>query len=427
MYALVDCNNFYASCERVFNPSLENKPVVVLSNNDGCVIARSNEAKALDIPMGAPAFQYQKVFDMNGVYIFSSNYALYGDMSRRVMNILSRFTPDIEIYSIDEAFLLLEGFQEHFDLYAYGREMINMVRRKTGIPISIGIAPTKALAKVANKIAKKFAARTAGVHIIDDSEKTRKALMWTNIGDVWGIGRQYEKRLLALNIKNAQQFVELHDEYVRKEFSVVGLRLKRDLSGLSTLSLEATPVKKNIAVTRAFESMYSDYAELKERVSTYAVKIGEKLRRQESNCALLHIFLLTNPFRNDLKQYRASISVYTPVPTNCSITLIKTALTGLSMIYKEGFQYKKAGIIAMKLTPAKQKQFKLFSEENPKHEKLMKVVDQLNFRENDKVKFGGQDLGRTWKIKQERLSKRYSTRLDELITVKMIPSEKMGN
>ena len=174
MYALVDCNNFYASCERVFNPSLENKPVVVLSNNDGCVIARSNEAKALDIPMGAPAFQYEKLFERNGVYVFSSNYALYGDMSRRVMNILSRFTPDIEIYSIDEAFLLLEGFEEHFDLYSYGREMIKAVRSKTGIPISIGIAPTKALAKVANKIAKKFADRTGGVYIIDDPEKTEK-------------------------------------------------------------------------------------------------------------------------------------------------------------------------------------------------------------------------------------------------------------
>ena len=417
MYALVDCNNFYASCERVFNPALENKPVVVLSNNDGCVIARSNEAKALDIPMGAPAFQFEKLFERNGVYVFSSNYALYGDISKRVMNILSRFTPDIEIYSIDEAFLLLEGFEEHFDLKAYGREMIKAVRSKTGIPISIGIAPTKALAKVANKIAKKFTARTGGVHIIDDAEKTKKALLWTKIGDVWGIGRQYEKRLLALNIKNAQQFVELHDEYVRKEFSVVGLRLKRDLSGLITLSLEATLLKKNIAVTRAFESMYSDYAELKERVSTYAIKIGEKLRRQDSYCSLLQICLLTNPFRNDLKQYRASISVYTPIPTNSSITLVKTALTGLEMIYKEGYQYKKAGIIAMKLTPARQKQFKLFSEENPKHEQLMKVVDQLNFRENGKVKFGGQDLGRTWKIKQERLSNRFSTRLSECLIV----------
>jgi len=419
MYALVDCNNFYVSCERVFNPILENKPVVVLSNNDGCVIARSNEAKAMEIPMGAPAFQFEQKFDKNGVHVFSSNYALYGDMSKRVMNILSEFTPDLEIYSIDEAFLLLIGFEAHFDLEAYGRKMILTVKSRTGIPISVGIAPTKALAKVANKIAKKFADRTGGVYLLNSSDKIKKALLWTKIGDVWGIGRQYEKRLLALNIKNAQQFVELHDEYVRKEFSIVGLRLKRDLSGLSTLSLEAIPEKKNIAVTRAFETMYSDYNELKERVSTYAIRIGEKLRRQESNCNLLQVFVLTNQFRKDLKQYRASISIYTPYPTNSSITLVQTALTGLSMIYKEGYQYKKAGIIAMKLTPASQRQFKLFNEEDPKHEQLMEVVDQLNFRVNGKVKFGGQDLGRTWKIKQERLSNRFSTRLDEIILIKV--------
>ncbi|WP_405199357.1 Y-family DNA polymerase [Christiangramia sp. LLG6405-1] len=419
MYALVDCNNFYASCERVFNPSLENKPVVVLSNNDGCVIARSNESKAIGIPMGAPAFQFEKLFQSNGVHVFSSNYALYGDMSRRVMNILSEFTPDIEIYSIDEAFLLLAGFEEHFDLQTYGRKMIQAVRSRTGIPISVGIAPTKALAKVANKIAKKFSNRTEGVYILDSPEKIRKALLWTKIGDVWGIGRQYEKRLTALNIKNAQQFVELHDEYVRKEFSVVGLRLKRDLSGLTTLSLEATPVKKNIAVTRAFEKMYSEYDDLKERVSTYAIKIGEKLRKQESNCSLIQIFLLTNSFRKDLKQYRASISIYTPYPTNSSITLVKAALTGLKMIFKEGYQYKKAGIIASKLTPGNQKQYQLFAKENPKHTNLMKVVDQLNFRENNKIKFGGQDLGRTWKIKQGKLSNRYSTRLNELIIIKV--------
>ena len=418
-YALVDCNNFYASCERTFNPILENKPVVVLSNNDGCVIARSNEAKALDIPMGAPAFQFENFFNVHKVHVFSSNYALYGDMSKRVMNILSRFTPDIEIYSIDEAFLLFSGFEAHFDLEAYAKEIIKMVRKSTGIPISIGIAPSKALAKVANKIAKKFPERTGGVHLIDDREKIRKALIWTKIGDVWGIGRQYERKLQGLKIKNAQQFVDLHDEYVRKEFSVVGLRLKRDLSGLSTISLEETLIRKNIAVTRAFESMYSDYDDIKERVSTYAIRIGEKLRKQDSNCSLIQIFLLTNQFREDLKQYRASISIYTPYPTNSSITLVKTALTGLSIIFKEGYQYKKAGIIAMKLSPSKQKQLKLFSCENPKHSNLMKVIDQLNFRENTKVKFGGQDLGRTWKVKQEKLSNRYSTRLNELIIIKL--------
>lgn len=417
MYALVDCNNFYASCERAFDPSLINKPVVVLSNNDGCVIARSNEAKALDIPMGAPAFKFQPIFNKYDVKVFSSNYALYGDMSRRVMNILSRYTPDIEIYSIDEAFLLFDGFDKFFDLEAYAFQIIQTVKRSTGIPISIGIASSKALAKVANKIAKKFATRTNGVYIINTEDKKVKALKWTKIGDVWGIGRQHEKRLKKLKVDNAYKFTLLPDEFVRKEMSIVGLRLKRDLSGLTTLGLEETQMKKNIAVTRAFETMYSDFEELKERVSTYAVNIGEKLRKQNSCCSMLQVFLLTNPFRNDLKQYRASISIHTPFPTNSSIILSKTAIQALKFIFKQGYCYKKAGIIAVNLTPSNEKQLSLFTKENPKHSQIMRVIDKLNVAENGKVKFASQDLGRTWKMRQEKLSKRYSTRLDELIII----------
>jgi len=417
MYALIDCNNFYASCERVFNPSLKDKPVAVLSNNDGCVIARSNEVKALNIPMGAPAFQYEKFFERYHVHVFSSNYALYGDMSKRVMNILSRYTPEIEIYSIDEAFLLFNGFGQYFDLEKYALDIIQAVWNSTGIPISVGVAPTKALAKIANKIAKKFPDRTKGVYVINSDEKRMKALKWTKIGDVWGIGRQHEKRLLNIKIENAYKFTLLHDEYVKKEMSIVGLRLKRDLSGETTLGLEEPAKKKNIAVTRAFETMYTDYDDLKERVTTYAIKIAEKLRRQDSCCSLLHIFLVTNPFRADLKQYRASIAVHTPFPTNSSITIIKTAITGLNMIYKTGYHYKKAGIIAMNLTPSNQRQLGLFDDENPKHARLMKLIDKLNIPENGKVKFGGQDLGRVWKVKQEKLSRRYSTRLDEVIKI----------
>jgi len=419
MYALIDCNNFYASCERVFNPSLKDKPVAVLSNNDGCVIARSNEVKALNILMGAPAFQYEKIFERYHVHVFSSNYALYGDMSKRVMNILSRYTPEIEIYSIDEAFLLFNGFDQYFNLEKYALDIIQAVWNSTGIPISVGVAPTKALAKIANKIAKKFPDRTNGVYVINSDEKRSKALKWTKIGDVWGIGRQHEKRLLNIKIENAYKFTLLHDEYVRKEMSIVGLRLKRDLSGETTIGLEEPSKKKNIAVTRAFETMYTDYDDLKERVTTYAIKIAEKLRRQDSCCSLLHILLVTNPFRADLKQYRASIAVHTPFPTNSSITLTKTAITGLNLIYKTGYHYKKAGIIAMNLTPSNQRQLGLFDDENPKHTSLMKLIDNLNISENGKVKFGGQDLGRVWKVKQEKLSKRYSTRLDEIIKVKV--------
>ena len=417
MFALVDCNNFYASCERAFNPSLRNKPVVVLSNNDGCVIARSNEAKALGIPMGAPAFQFEKDFEDKGIHVFSSNYTLYGDMSNRVMNILSTFTPEIEIYSIDESFLKFEGF-ELYDLETLGKQMIEKVYRHTGIPISVGLAKTKSLAKVANKIAKKFAEITGGVYAIDSELKKEKALRWTKIGDVWGIGRQHEKRLLNIKIYNAWQFIQLPNEYARKEMSVVGLRLKRDLSGESTLDFEEIKSKKNIAVTRSFEKMYEDYEDLRERVSTYAAKAAYKLRKQDSNCTLVYVFLLTNKFRKDLKQYKANLVVNLSYPSNSTIVLTKAALYGLKRIYRKGYQYKKAGVIIMGISPASERQLSLFSDEDPRHHVLMKVIDRLNRTENGKVKFAAQDLGRTWKMKQERLSKRYTSRVDEIIRVK---------
>ncbi|APS40600.1 Y-family DNA polymerase [Salegentibacter sp. T436] len=417
MFALVDCNNFYASCERVFDPSLRNKPVVVLSNNDGCVIARSNEAKALGIPMGAPAFQFKKDFEAKGISVFSSNYSLYGDMSGRVMNILSQFTPEIEVYSIDESFLKFNGF-ELYDLERIGKEMVEHVLRHTGIPISVGLAPTKALAKIANKIAKKFADRTGSVYAIDSDEKKEKALRWTKIGDVWGIGRQHEKRLLNINVKNAWEFIQLPNEYAQKQMSVVGLRLKRDLSGESTLDFEEVKNKKNIAVTRSFDKMYSDYNDLRERVATYAAKAAAKLRKQDSNCTLLYVFLITNPFRTDLKQYRANMVVKLSNPTHSTMVLTKAALYGLKKIYKPGYQYKKAGVIIMGITPASERQLSLFSAEDPRHHILMRTIDRLNKTENGKVKFAGMDLGRTWKMKQERLSNRYTSRIDEIIRVR---------
>ena len=242
MFALIDCNNFYASCQRVFEPHLIGKPIVVLSNNDGCVIARSNEAKALGIPMGAAAFEYKKLFEDNNVFVYSSNYALYGDMSSRVMNLLMNYSPEIEIYSIDEAFLKFKGF-ELFNLEEIGHKMRCTVTKGTGIPVSIGFAPTKALAKVANKIAKKYPERTKSVYAIDTEEKRIKALKWTKIEDVWGIGRQHAKRLKAKSIFNAFQFTQLSDDWVRKEMAVVGLRLKHELEGKPTQDLEETKTK----------------------------------------------------------------------------------------------------------------------------------------------------------------------------------------
>ncbi|UBZ08791.1 Y-family DNA polymerase [Salegentibacter mishustinae] len=419
MFALVDCNNFYASCERVFDPSLRNKPVVVLSNNDGCVIARSNEAKALGIPMGAPAFQFEKDFEAKGISVFSSNYSLYGDMSGRVMNILTQFTPEIEVYSIDESFLKFNGF-ELYDLERIGKEMVERVLSHTGIPISVGLAPTKALAKIANKIAKKFTDRTGSVYAIDSEEKKEKALRWTKIGDVWGIGRQHEKRLLNINVKNAWDFIQLPNDYAQKQMSVVGLRLKRDLSGESTLDFEEVKNKKNIAVTRSFDKMYSDFNDLRERVATYAAKAAAKLRKQDSNCTLLYVFVITNPFRTDLKQYRANRVVKLSNPTHSTMVLTKAALYGLKKIYKPGYQYKKAGVIIMGISPASERQLSLFSEEDPRHQLLMKTIDRLNKVENGKVNFAGMDLGRTWKMKQERLSNRYTSRIDEIIKIRCI-------
>ncbi len=419
MFALVDCNNFYASCERLFRPNLRNEPIVVLSNNDGCVIARSNEAKAIGVPMGAPAFKFQKMFDENNIHVFSSNYALYGDVSSRVMNILATFSPDIEVYSIDEAFLKLDGF-ERYNLEEYGQQINYKVTKNTGISISIGIAPTKALSKVANKVAKKFLERTKGVYVIDSDAKRIKALKWTKIGDVWGIGSRHAKRLIAQGVHTAYDFTQLSDDWVRKNLSVVGLRLKKELEGESMLGLNEVKRKKAIATTRTFERNHADLPNIQERVSTFAVTCAEKLRRQNSCTNLIMVFVHTNGHRQDLPQYSQHIMIKTDYPTNSSIDIVRYAVKGLKAIYKKGYQYKKAGVIVMGITPENEKQMNMFTMENPRHNALMKVIDKLNFSIGQKkLKLACQDMDRTWKMNQEKLSPRYTTRLDEIITIKV--------
>lgn len=417
MFALVDCNNFYASCQRVFEPHLIGKPIVVLSNNDGCVIARSNEAKALGVPMGAPAFEYKKLFEDNNIFVYSSNYALYGDMSSRVMNMLSTFSPEIEVYSIDEAFLKFKGF-ELFNLEEYGVQIQRSVSKGTGIPISIGFAPTKALAKVANKIAKKYPDKTKSVYVIDTEEKRIKALKWTKIEDVWGIGRNHAKRLQALKITNAYQFTQLSNEWVKNEMSVVGLRLKRELEGKPTLDLETIQNKKAIATTRSFEKMHDKIEDIAERVATFTASCAEKLRRQNSHCSMIMVFIQTNYFRKDQPQYSRKIIINTDFPTNSTIELNHYAQIGLKAIFSAGYQYKKAGVIVMGITPNSQTQLSLFNTSNAKHQPIMSVVDRLNRSYgSNKIKFGGQDFGRQWKMKQEKLSANYSTKIKEIITV----------
>jgi DNA polymerase V len=419
MFALVDCNNFYASCQRVFEPHLRNKPIVILSNNDGCVIARSNEAKALGIPMGAPAFEYKKVFEDNSVFVYSSNYALYGDMSSRVMNILSTYSPEIEVYSIDEAFLKFSGF-EMFDLNEVGLKMQRKVTKGTGVPVSIGFAPTKALAKVANKIAKKYPERTKSVYSIDTEEKRIKALKWTKIEDVWGIGRKHSKRLQGKNIFNAYQFTQLSDDWVRKEMAVVGLRLKHELQGKPMLDLESQKNKKMIATTRSFEKMFTKFDDLSERVSTFTASCSEKLRQQGSHCNMIMVFVHTNYFRKDLPQYSRNIVINTDFPTNSTIELNHYAQIGLKALFREGYHYKKAGVIVMGLTPNIETQLSLFNTSNPKHQPLMSVIDKMNKSYgSNKIKFASQSLGRQWKMKQEKLSPSFTTKIKEIITVNL--------
>lgn len=417
MYALVDSNNFYASCERVFNPTLRYSPIVVLSNNDGCVISRSSEAKKLGIPMGAPAFEYKKKFQELNIHVFSSNYALYGDMSNRVYRILQNHSPDIEVYSIDECFLYLQNFSNQ-SLNDWGIKLRQEILQKTLIPTCVGIAPTKALAKVANHIAKKFPQLT-GVYLINSDEKRIKALQWLNIEDVWGIGRRMSKKLKSKGVHKAIQFTELPDEYVRKEFSVVGLRLKKELEGISILELEELQSKKNIATTRSFDTTYTDKEYLAERITTFAVTCAAKLRKQQATCQLVTVFVYTNRFNEQQEQYSRSININIPYPTNSDIEIAKYAKKGLDIIFKPGFHYKKAGVIVSGIAPENEKQFNLFKEEPFKHREIMHTIDKLNSKYGtQKLKLASQALDKTWKMRQEHLSANYTTQWKEILEVR---------
>ncbi|WP_040252390.1 Y-family DNA polymerase [Psychroserpens mesophilus] len=420
MFALVDCNNFYASCERVFQPQFNNKPVAILSNNDGCVISRSDEAKALGLPMGAPAFKYEGFFKAHNIRVFSSNYPLYGDMSNRVMSILEQFTPGVEVYSIDEAFLQFKGFED-YDFNAYGLQIRQRVLKWTGVPTCVGIAPTKALSKVANKIARKYPKQTNGVYVIDSEDKRVKALKWTKIESVWGIGRGLQKRLKSRHCINAYDFTQLSDEWIRTNMAVVGLRLKKELLGISTLALEEPILqKKAIATTPSFEYTYTDLDNLKERISTFATSCSEKLRKQHSCCNMIYVFIKNNKHNRTGERYQSmSTIVNLPYATDSSLIISKYATEALKDIFKKGLHYKKAGVILMGLVPKNERQLNLFTIENPKHKPLMKTIDRINKKyESHKIKLGNQDLKRTWKMRQERFSSKYTTNINEILTVK---------
>ena len=417
MFALVDCNNFYVSCERVFKPSLQGKPVAILSNNDGCVIARSDEVKALELPMGAPAFKYKSFFKQHKVEVFSSNYPLYGDMSSRVMRILEQFTPEVEVYSIDEAFLQFKGF-DNYDLEAYGQAIRNRILKWTGIPTCVGIAPTKALSKVANKIARKFPKETAGVYVIDTEQKRLKALKWTPIEKVWGIGYALSKRLAEKKCKTAYDFIQLPDLWVRKSFSITQWKLKKDLEGVPKIEMEQIKNKRVIATTRSFETTLTELSDLKERISTFASSCAEKLRRQNSSCHVLVVFLRSNRFKTQSPQYRVSRMVSIPFPTNSSLVLSSSAVKAITSIYKKGIHYKKAGVILTGIVPTYNRQMQLFDHEDARHQPLMSAMDHINKKyAAPKLKLANQDLARTWKMRQAHLSPQYTTNLNDIITV----------
>ncbi len=418
MFALIDCNNFYASCERVFQPNLINKPIVVLSNNDGCVIARSNEAKSLGIPMGAPAFKYKKKFQDNKIEVFSSNFKLYGDMSNRVMSILSRFVPDIEIYSIDEAFLKFEGFSENI-IDKKCIEIIEIVMKWTGIPVSIGLAETKSLAKVANRIAKKGSSKTNSFYSINNNRKHIKALKTINIKDIWGIGSQNEKKLLKIGVKSGFDFIKIPDEWVKKNMSIIGLKLKKELEGIPTLDIvKENNNKKSITTSRSFEAEISSLDDLIERMTTFAVVASKKLRIQNSECNMISVYVRSNPFKENNDKYHFSLTEALPFSTNSSIEISKFAIKLLRKIYSKGKSYKKAGIILMGLTPESIHQVSFFEKDTNKHKKLMESIDNIDNKYGlYKVRLASQDQKRIWKMNRQNLSRNYTTNIEEVLTV----------
>ena len=416
MYGLIDGNNFYASCERIFRPDLRNKPVVVLSNNDGCAIARSNEAKALGIPMGAPAFKYEQLFKEHNVSVFSANFILYGDISNRIVSICRRYCKDIEVYSVDESFLDFHGY-DYLDLQKHCEDLREHVFKGLDIPTSIGLAPTKTLAKVANKIAKKFPDKPNSVYLLDTKYKIEKALKWFPLEDIWRIGRRYFERFSARGLKTAWDFTQLPEQFVQKEMGIYGLRMHKELRGIPQYDLTERKPKKGIATTRTFDRRTDNLEVLQERVSTFAYKCSEKLRKQNSCCRYVTVFLMTDRFKTDLKQYSNSITVTLPNPSNSAMELSRYAIQALNKIYLPYFQYKKAGVMVTEFVPDNERVTSLFDVDyHQKHKPVLQVMDYMNRRlGSDKIKLASMDIQRTWKMNQKNLSPRYTTELNQLL------------
>ena len=416
IFALVDCNNFYASCERVFNPALRNRPIVVLSNNDGCIVARSKEAKALNIPMAVPFFEHEKLIKKHKVAVFSSNYQLYGDMSQRVMTSLRLFVPDMEVYSIDEAFLRLDRLP-HENLYEYCKIIQSKIMQWTGLPVSIGIGPSKVLAKIANHVAKKQT--EGGVFDIRDKRIRNKILKSLAVGEIWGIASGWAERLVRMGIHKASELRDAHPHIIRKQLSVVGERILRELRGQSCIDLEDIEPRKNIMSSKSFGTLVTEKRPLEEALANYAARACEKLRKQRSRAQAVYVFVRTNEYREADKQYNNGITCTLPVPESDTRIIIAAAKYGLNKIYKPGFRYKKTGVMLLDLIPDSVEQKHLFVKPNRKYrDHLMGIVDGINDRHGpDTLFFGAQGVTREWKMRCGLRSPRYTTQWDELLTV----------
>lgn len=422
IYCLADCNSFYASCERVFNPKLMNRPVAVLSNNDGCIVALSAEVKALGIKMGTPIHEIQDLVKKHQIAIFSSNYALYGELSHRVMTILESFCDEIEIYSIDEAFLDMSKMAKHFDLIEYAKEIRQTILQYLSLPVSFGIAHTKVLAKLSNRMVKKNP-QFEGVFWLNETNRV-EILKQTEVGDIWGIGSQLTKRLNSIGIKTAFEFANMADSTLRKEFSIVEIRLAKELRGESCLPMEEHIAKKQIICSRSFGRTILEKQPIKEAIANHVSSAAEKLRKQGSFCGVISVFIRTNPFSKTAKQYSAGANMRLAVPTADTTYLIQAAHKAFDSIFKQGFEYKKAGIVLNEITPSREgTQTALFAH-NPnteKSKKLFKTIDQLNL-ENRRgmVKIASCGVGKkAWEMNSQMRSPNFLSKINEIPVAKL--------
>lgn len=419
-YALVDCNNFFVSCERAFQPELEGKPVVVLSNNDGCVVARSNESKAMGIKMGTPFFKIRDKVESGNLIVRSSNYSLYGDLSSRVMSILAAAVPKIEIYSIDEAYLCVDGIDKK-KLEVLCPELVRRIRKWVGIPVSIGIASTKTLAKVANHFAKKYPGYKGVCRIVTEEQRV-KALKLTPIGDVWGIGRRVAPRLLAMGLTTAYDYVSMPQDWVYKNLGLGGLRVWNELNGKESVEEERDEARQSICTSRSFAETITDIQELSARVSDFAAKCAEKLRHDGTAAYCINTFLYTNRFREDKPQDFPDATIRLDMPASSTQEVVSAALKALNLIWKPGFEYKKAGVVVFDIVNRDERQLTLFETDSAKKEKqdvLSQVMDNVNVSSGQNVlRVATQRPGHYADgIRREHASRLFSTDWDSIIEI----------